>query len=397
VSWNTVTLGDVISLQNGYAFKSSEYSEEGYFLMRITNVQQGFIQNNNPKFVRIPINSKLEQFILNEGDILISLTGDVGRVGILKEENLPAALNQRVARVTIKSSLKLDKSYLFNLLNSEEIRRKIESHGHGAAQLNVSTKDILSIEIPLPPIATQQKIVVKLDAIFAEIDKATIAAEANAKNAEALFQSYLSEIFEHSGEDWRELRVKDLGKVVTGNTPKTNEPENYGEYIPFVKPGDFNSDGTIDFEKQKLSQIGMSKSRVIKENSALMVCIGATIGKCGFSEIDIVTNQQINSVTPTLDFNHKFIYLQMLTNDFQRKVMDGSGQATLPIINKSKWESLLMKIPPLKIQLDIVERLDRLRFDTDNLKNSQLKKLQQLLSLKNSILKQAFNGDLVKE
>jgi len=256
---------------------------------------------------------------------------------------------------------------------------------------------LTDFQVLLPPLFTQQNIVAKLDVIFAEIDKATAAAEANAKNAEALFQSSLSEIFEHGGNEWRELRIKDLGKVVTGNTPKTNEPENYGEYISFVKPGDFNSDGTIDIEKQKLSQTGMSKSRVIKENSALMVCIGATIGKCGFSEIDIVTNQQINSVTPTAEFNHKFIYFQMLTNDFQKKVTDGSGQATLPIINKSKWESLLMKIPPLKIQLDIVGRLDSLRFDTDNLKNSQLKKLQQLLLLKNSILKKAFNGELVKE
>jgi restriction endonuclease S subunit len=93
----------------------------------------------------------------------------------------------------------------------------------------------------------------------------------------------------------------------------------------------------------------------------------------------------------------KFIYFQMLTNDFQRKVIDGSGQATLPIINKSKWETLLMKIPPLKIQLDIVGRLESLRFVTDNHKNSQLKKIQQLLLLKNSILKKAFNGELVKE
>jgi type I restriction enzyme S subunit len=267
----------------------------------------------------------------------------------------------------------------------------------GAAQPQITRQSLSPIIFKYPSLSIQKKIVRKLDAIFVEIDKSAAAAEANANNAEALFQSYLSEIFEDVGKDWRELRIKDLGKVVTGNTPKTNEPENYGEYISFVKPGDFNSDGTIDFEKQKLSQIGMSKSRVIKENSALMVCIGATIGKCGFSEIEIVTNQQINSVTPTADFNHKFIYLQMLTNDFQKKVIDSSGQATLPIINKSKWESLLMKIPPLKIQLDIVERLDGLRFDTDNLKNSQLEKLQQLISLKNSILRNAFNGDLVKE
>jgi len=397
VSWNTVTLGDVISLQNGYAFKSSEYSEEGYFLMRITNVQQGFIQNNNPKFVRIPINSKLEQFILNEGDILISLTGDVGRVGILKEENLPAALNQRVARVTIKSSLKLDKSYLFNLLNSEEIRRKIESHGHGAAQLNVSTKDILSIEIPLPPIATQQKIVVKLDAIFAEIDKATVAAEANAKNAEALFQSYLTEIFERGGDGWNSYSLKQLGKVVTGNTPKTSEADNYGDFISFVKPGDFMVDGSIDFEKQKLSEVGMNKSRVVGERSALMVCIGATIGKCGYTDVEIVTNQQINSITPTSNFSHKFIYYQMLTHDFQNSVMDGSGQATLPIINKSKWEALQMKCPSLVEQIEIVKKFDNLRIQTQTLKSGLINKIKQLTLLKKSILQQAFNGELVKD
>ena len=110
----------------------------------------------------------------------MSLTGDVGRVGVLKEENLPAALNQRVARIIIKSLFNLDEKYLFNLLNSDEIREKIESLGHGAAQLNVSTKDILSIEIPLPPLSTQKKIVAKLDSVFAEIDKAKTASEANA-------------------------------------------------------------------------------------------------------------------------------------------------------------------------------------------------------------------------
>ena len=196
MSWKTVTLGEIIELQNGYAFKSSEYAEAGYFLMRITNVQQGFIQNNNPKYVTIPESSKLKQFILNEGDILMSLTGDVGRVGVLNESNLPAALNQRVARVVIKSIRDLNKNYIFNLLNSEIIRNQIESLGHGAAQLNVSTKDILSIKVQLPSIATQQKIVAKLDAIFAEIDTAKAAAEANAKNAEALFQSYVTEVFE---------------------------------------------------------------------------------------------------------------------------------------------------------------------------------------------------------
>ena len=86
----------------------------------------------------------------------------------------------------------------------------------------------------------------------------------------------------------------------------------------------------------------------------------------------------------------------MLTNDFQKKVIESSGQTTLPIINKSKWESLLMKMPPLKDQLDIVERLENLSIIVDNLKNSLLKKINQFKSLKFSILIKAFNEELVK-
>jgi type I restriction enzyme S subunit len=394
VSWKTVAIGDVCSIVNGGTPKSEVLEYWDGDLNWITPKEMGKLASREISSTERKITEKgmknSSAKLLPINSVILSSRAPIGHLAINKSL---MATNQGCKGLVPSESLNFEYLYYF-LSYSKQILNDL---GSGATFKELSGSKLATVQIPLPSLPTQKKIVAKLEVIFAEIEKAITAAEANAKNAESLFQSYLSELFEHGGEDWCELRIKDLGKVLTGNTPKTNEPENYGEYISFVKPGDFNSDGTIDFEKQKLSQIGMSKSRVIKENSALMVCIGATIGKCGFSEIDIVTNQQINSVTPTADFDHKFIYLQMLTNDFQRKVIDGSGQATLPIINKSKWESLLMKIPPLKIQLDIVERLDSLRFDTDNLKNSQLKKIQQLLSLKKSILKQAFSGELVKE
>lgn len=374
MTWNTVSLGSVCDVKTG-----------------TKDVNEGSKNGLYPFFTCAAKHTFSDVFSFDCEAILIAGNGAVGQTSYY---NGKFEAYQRT--YVLCNFIGILPQYLLYVLNGS-LMYVLSSQVLGNTIPYIKKGMLTDFQVLLPPLFTQQNIVAKLDVIFAEIDKATAAAEANAKNAEALFQSSLSEIFEHGGNEWRELRIKDLGKVVTGNTPKTNEPENYGEYISFVKPGDFNSDGTIDIEKQKLSQTGMSKSRVIKENSALMVCIGATIGKCGFSEIDIVTNQQINSVTPTAEFNHKFIYFQMLTNDFQKKVTDGSGQATLPIINKSKWESLLMKIPPLKIQLDIVGRLDSLRFDTDNLKNSQLKKLQQLLLLKNSILKKAFNGELVKE
>lgn len=282
--------------------------------------------------------------------------------------------------------------YIYYLFTAIELPKR------GAGQPFISKGDIEKFQIPpIPSLATQEKIVKKLDEVFSEIDKTISIAELNVKNSEAIFQSYLTKIFEQESEEWKSHSIKELGKVVTGNTPKTNEKDNYGDFISFVKPGDFNSDGTIDYEKQKLSLVGMGKSRVIDENSVLMVCIGATIGKCGYTDKKIVTNQQINSLTPTSNFNHKFIYFQMLSNEFQNSVMEASGQATLPIINKSKWESLSLKCPPLEQQNSIVVIFDNLRTETDIFKNCLVNKIKELLSLKQVILKETFNAELVKD
>ena len=77
-----------------------------------------------------------------------------------------------------------------------------------------------------------------------------------------------------------------------------------------------------------------------------MVCIGATIGKAGFAERDISANQQINAVTPREGIAGKFLYYQMISDGFQKQVMANSAQATLPIINKTKWGGLIFCLPP---------------------------------------------------
>jgi type I restriction enzyme S subunit len=382
------SLGEICKFQGGSQPPKSNFIYEpknGY--IRFLQIRDFGSENNH---TYIPEDKKNK--ICNSDDIMIGRYGaSVGK--ILRGRR--GAYNVALMKATPLNSL-VNKEYLWNYFKSPIFQDNLEKVASRSAQDGFSKDDIFDFKVPLPPLPIQQKIVEKLDAIFAEIDKARAAAEANAKNAEALFQSYLTQVIEGGSEDWREFQIKELGKVITGNTPKTSEPENYGDFISFVKPGDFNSDGTIDLEKQKLSQIGMSVSRVVKEKSALMVCIGATIGKCGFVEVDVVTNQQINSVTPNSDFSHKFIYLQMLTSSFQKKIINSSGQATLPIINKSKWESLTMKFPPLSKQLEIVERFENLRFETQNLKNSQLVKIRNTHLFKQSILKQAFNGELVK-
>ena len=166
-NWEWCRIGDICELMNGYAFKSTQYKETGVRVIRITNVQDGYIVDNNPKFY--PQILDIERYALKEGDLLMSLTGNVGRVGILPQSMLPAALNQRVACLRLKDERL--KPFLFWYLRCPIFRERCEDSGHGMAQLNISTEWVKQEYIPLPPLAEQQRIVAKIEELFEQIDK----------------------------------------------------------------------------------------------------------------------------------------------------------------------------------------------------------------------------------
>jgi type I restriction enzyme S subunit len=237
-----------------------------------------------------------------------------------------------------------------------------------------------------------------LDEAFAGLAVMRQHAEANLRNARALFDSHLNAIFSQRGDGWVETTLAEAGKLQTGTTPKSSEAGMKGDFIPFIKPGDFVKDGSLDYHNEGLTEAGLTNSRLIAAGSALMVCIGATIGKAGFSTRQIATNQQINSFTPNSGIDGKFVFYQMLTDRFQDAVMHSSGQATLPIINKSKWGALSISVPKRKgEQVSIVESLDALMVEIGNLESLYRQKLTAIDELKQSILHRAFSGQLTGE
>lgn len=193
-------------------------------------------------------------------------------------------------------------------------------------------------------------------------------------------------------EGWVEKRLEDIGIIQTGSTPKTSKKGNFGDFIPFVKPADFKSDGSLNYQNSGLSKSGLATARRVPAGSVMMVCIGATIGKCGFSERDVTTNQQINSLMPAKGVSGKFVYYQMLTDDFQRRVMLSSAQATLPIINKSKWGVLTITFPAsLAEQQRIVRILDEAFESIAAAKANAQKNLQNARAVFESELEAVFS------
>lgn len=174
--WTRITV--ITDILNGFAFKSQHYSSAGIRIIRITNVQDGFIQDKKPVYYPLVSQKEITPFMLKDGDFLMSLTGNVGRVAIIDASFLPAALNQRVACLRIKSEDSVRKEYIFYFCLQKQFVSDCIKSAKGSAQLNMSTEWLKEYPIPLPPLAEQQRIVDRIKSLFAKLDEAKEKAQA---------------------------------------------------------------------------------------------------------------------------------------------------------------------------------------------------------------------------
>ena len=252
---------------------------------------------------------------------------------------------------------------------------------------------IKQFEIPIPPLSEQKRIVEKIDAAFEKIDKLKANAEKNLANAKELFQSALDEAMRPK-DGWVEKRLGEVGTTLTGMTPSTRDKSNFGNFMPFVKPADIMPFNPINYREEGLSQKGVSCSRLIKSDSVLMVCIGASIGKTGYADRDCTCNQQINALMPN-GFDGRYLYYMLSSDKFKKKLMEDAGQATLPIINKSKWENLSICVSlSLSEQREIVKRLDLLAEKIKILEQNYTQQIADCVEMRQAVLREAFEGRL---
>ena len=396
--WRTEALGDLCEFQRGLTYaKGDEVEVSENVVLRATNIDLttnlldlGELRYINDKVI-VPAGKKVKKGSL----IICTARGSKSHLGKVAyiDDDYGYAFGGFMGMITPKSGLV--PKYLFHLMTSDAYKDFIGELSDGANINNLKFDDLRKFQVPHPPLPEQQRIVDLLDEAFEGIATAKANAEKNLQNAHALFESHLQSVFTQHGPGWVEKTLEQIGTTQTGSTPKTSERDNYGDFIPFVKPADFNKDGTLDYEKDGLTEKGLSEARKVVAGSVLMVCIGATIGKCSYSDRDITTNQQINALTPFDGISHEFVYYQMLTEKFQRRMLLSSAQATLPIINKSKWSALTVVLPPkLEDQKRIAAKFKALCEETQRLATLYERKLAALEALKKSLLHQAFTGQL---
>jgi type I restriction enzyme S subunit len=169
---------------------------------------------------------------------------------------------------------------------------------------------------------------------------------------------------------WRWVTLADIGAAQTGTTPSKANDEAFNGDIPFIKPGDILPN-SIDYTNESLTRQGAeSGSRLAPIGSLLMVCIG-TIGKCNLIERECAFNQQINSLTPIAAVDPRYLLVAARCRSFQQAAWRKSSSTTIAILNKGKWLSIPIPLPPLAEQKRIVEKVDELMALCDQLEARQ--------------------------
>lgn len=392
-NWQIKKLGEVVQIQNGFAFKSSDYVGSGFFVMRITNVQDGIIELNNPKYINQSIGS-FGNFILKENDILMSLTGNVGRVGIIKKNHLPAVLNQRVARLNISDQIVLDRDFLFYFLRSPKFYDEIVRKGKGIAQQNVSTKDIENLEIPLPPLETQKEIVAKLDEKFVKLREAKKLREEALVNTEKIFSQTLSETFEGGRQKgWKEDSLNNVAEKVADGTHDT--PEYFTHGYPLITSKNLLDTG-LDFSNIKYiseeDYIKINQRSGVKRGDLLIAMIG-TIGN--ITRIETDEKFSIKNVGLIKPDESKVLgkYIMYFLHNSRLSSLIQSKGATQKFIALGPIRNIKIQFPLISEQQTIVFKLDQLLEKIKTLRGLQNSQLEYLKILEKAYLREAFDGE----
>jgi type I restriction enzyme S subunit len=147
--WKVGDLNDIGHFQNGYAFKSKDWTDQGFQVVKIGNVKPTFIDFHGCSYVSEATVNGLERYKLATGDLLVGMTGYVGEVGLVAKTSVPSYLNQRVGKISAKNGFK-GLGFLFCVATMREFKTYAESQSHGSAQANVSGTDLMKFKTVIP-------------------------------------------------------------------------------------------------------------------------------------------------------------------------------------------------------------------------------------------------------
>ena len=449
--WMWARLEDVCFVQGGYAFRSSEYQDEGVPLLRISNIiGNKVIFEKDMVFLPEQYQNEYAGFLLTNGEIVIALSGaTTGKFGVYDLER-PALLNQRVGRLKYYNhDLVVNRYFLYYM---HVVRKQILNKAYGAAQPNIGTTELAQLKIPFAPLQEQRRIVAKIEELFTQLDDGVAELKKVQHQLKSYRQSVLKSAFDGSlTAKWREehkaelepasmllekieterkknSKYQELPSQDTAGLPELPEGWGWASLAELSWDSSYGTSEKCTYEsngypvlripnivgnridladlKYSVNNFKIGDNEELKYADLLIVrtngsrdLIGRTaLVSQNFTKPHLFASYLIrfrlrNTGSIPMWVNYTFLS-QRVRDWVEQKAATSAGQYN---ISMSVLSKLNIAVPSLQEQKIIIAEIDRCFSATDEIEEIIERSLKQAERLRQSILKKAFEGKLVSQ
>ena len=322
--------------------------------------------------------------------------------------NLPNGIGGGTTELVILRQSHMNQKYTFWFISQEQfIRGGIATYSGTVGQQRISMDYVRTYPIPVPPLAEQQRIVDRIESLFAKLDAAKQKAQDTldgfeTRKAAILHKAFTGELTaqwrkEHGVgmESWQTKKYSEICNIVRGGSPRpAGSPEFYGGNIPFMKVADItrNTGPYVNSTEYTIKEAGLKKTRMVDRNTLLLTNSGATLGVPAICTFKTTFNDGIAAflgLSPdTLLFHY---YFWTSKTAALRAINKGAAQ---PNLNTDIIGNVEISLPRENEQCEIVRLLDNLLAKEQQAKESAEGVLEQIDLIKKAILARAFRGEL---
>ncbi|EAI6282392.1 restriction endonuclease subunit S [Campylobacter jejuni] len=391
--WEVKKLEEIVNIKGGKRLPKGENlldNNTKFAYIRVADFQDnGTINLQNIKFINENTYNVLKNYKIYDDNLYISIAGTIGKSGIIPKELNGAILTENAVKLEyIQNNISNKFMYFFTLSNI--FKTQIQTSTKIVAQPKLAITRLKQIQIPLPPLKEQERIVGILDESFAKIDESIKILEQDLLNLDELMQSALQKAFnplkDNAKEnyklpqswEWKSLEEISENISAGGDKPKNcTESKTAKNQIPVYANG-VNNNGLVGYT---------DKATIIKPS--LTISARGTIGFVCIRKEPYFPIVRLISLIPCENILCLH-YLYFCLNFFIAK---GEG-SSIPQLTIPKFKSLQIPLPPLKEQEQIAEHLDFVFEKAKALKELYTKELKDYEELKQSLLDKAFKGEL---
>lgn len=405
-NWCWLYSNFVVDVRDG-THDTPKYISEGYPLITSKN-----LKNNNIDFDKVNYISKEDYEKINLrskvdiGDVLFSMIGTIGNPVLIKGQT-----NYAIKNVALFKDINLINMTFFRFyLETKFVIDKMKKEAKGSTQKFVSLKYLRNFPICYPSLEEQQRIVNRIESLFAKLDRAKELIENTLAQFEENKMAILHKAF--TGEltvkwrkennidlsSWEIVSIKDIGEVKGGKRlPKGEMLVNENTGHPYIKAGNLKN-GTVafnDLQYLKPQVYEKIKKYIVKENDVYITIVGACIGDVGIipKEVNGANLTENAAKITNLKCNAKFLSIQLSISSVQKQIKGKIASATLGKLSLQNIKNIQIKMPTIEEQQEIVNILDKLLAKYNKIKNLE-QQLEKIELLKKAILAKAFRGEL---